>query len=119
MSNHKNKKIESNYLDDSSQNALPKQQSSSSTNINIKSFECEDITTVAKALSSPVRLQILQLLARRDANIGQLTAELGLSQSNTTQQIAQLEAAGLVSCRREAGSKGQQKICRLWPTMYC
>ena len=116
MSNHKNTKTGINNPQNSPdvrQNVVPKQQENSSININIKNFECKDVPAVARALSSPVRLQILQLLARRDANIGGLTAELGLSQSNTTQQIAQLEAAGLVSCRREAGSKGQQKICRL------
>ena len=116
MSNQKTEKIDSNKMEEISHNeilASLEWQSNSSKSINIKNFEYEDIPVVAKALSSAVRLQILQLLARRDANIGQITAELGLSQSNTTQQIAQLEAVGLVSCRREAGSKGQQKICRL------
>ena len=85
----------------------------SSIKINIKNYEYKNTLVVAKALSSPVRLQILQLLAQRDCNIGQITTELGLSQSNVTQQIAALESVGLVSCRKERGNKGQQKICRL------
>ena len=99
------KKIEKNHTNE--------WRESQSININIKSFECKDVPAVAKALSSPVRLRILQLLAREDRNVGQIAAELGLTQSNTTQQIVLLEGAGLISCRREPGSQGRQKICGL------
>ena len=108
MSRKKMRKIEKNKLPE-----YPEYYDKQSIYINIKNIEYKFVRAVAKALSSPVRLKILQLLAGRDCSIGGITAELGLSQSNTTQQVARLEAAGLISCRREPGIQGRRKICRL------
>lgn len=53
------------------------------------------------ALSHPVRLRILDVLARQEACVCHLTAFLGKRQPYVSQQLAALREAGLVIDRRE------------------
>ncbi|MEJ2208829.1 MAG: metalloregulator ArsR/SmtB family transcription factor [Anaerolineae bacterium] len=54
-----------------------------------------------RALSHPVRLRILDILARQEACVCHLTAILGQRQPYVSQQLATLREAGLVTDRRE------------------
>ncbi len=54
-----------------------------------------------RALSHPVRLRILDILARREACVCHLTAILDQRQPYVSQQLATLRDAGLVMGRRE------------------
>jgi ArsR family transcriptional regulator len=54
-----------------------------------------------QALSHPVRLRILDILARQEACVCHLTAILGQRQPYVSQQLATLRDAGLVAGRRE------------------
>jgi ArsR family transcriptional regulator len=54
-----------------------------------------------RALSHPVRLRILDILARQEACVCHLTAILGQRQPYVSQQLATLREAGLVADRRE------------------
>lgn len=54
-----------------------------------------------RALSHPVRLRILDILARQEACVCHLTAILGQRQPYVSQQLATLREAGLVIDRRE------------------
>jgi ArsR family transcriptional regulator len=54
-----------------------------------------------QALSHPVRLRILDILARQEACVCHLTAILGQRQPYVSQQLATLREAGLVADRRE------------------
>ena len=54
-----------------------------------------------RALSHPVRLQILDILSRQEACVCHLTALLGQRQPYVSQQLANLRDAGLVTDRRE------------------
>jgi len=54
-----------------------------------------------KALAHPVRLQILDLLARQEACVCHLTAAIGQRQPYVSQQLAALRDAGLVVDRRD------------------
>jgi DNA-binding transcriptional ArsR family regulator len=54
-----------------------------------------------RALSHPVRLRILDILARQEACVCHLTAVLRQRQPYVSQQLATLREAGLVSDRRE------------------
>ena len=54
-----------------------------------------------RALSHPVRLRILDTLARQEACVCHLTALLGQRQPYVSQQLATLREAGLVADRRE------------------
>ena len=54
-----------------------------------------------QALSHPVRLRILDILARQEACVCHLTAILRRPQPYVSQQLATLREAGLVTDRRE------------------
>jgi DNA-binding transcriptional ArsR family regulator len=54
-----------------------------------------------RALSHPVRLRILDILARQEACVCHLTCILGQRQPYVSQQLATLREAGLVADRRE------------------
>jgi ArsR family transcriptional regulator len=56
---------------------------------------------IFRALSHPVRLRILDVLAHREACVCHLTAILGQRQPYVSQQLASLREAGLVADRRE------------------
>jgi len=64
----------------------------------------EEFATVGKALGSPVRRQILDLLDQAERNVDELMRELGLKLSNTSAQLRVLRHAGLVSSRRDGTS---------------
>ena len=54
-----------------------------------------------RALSHPVRLRIVDILARQEACVCHLTAALHRPQPYVSQQLASLREAGLVTDRRE------------------
>jgi len=55
-----------------------------------------------EVLAEPVRRRILDLLRERPRLVGELTAELGLSQPGTSKHLRVLREAGLVRVRSEA-----------------
>lgn len=64
-----------------------------------------------EVLAEPVRRAILDLLRERPRPVGELTAELGLSQPGTSKHLRVLREAGLVRVRAEA----QQRWYELEP----
>lgn len=66
-----------------------------------------------EALASGTRLKMLELLAERPMNIGELAGALGVSPAIVTRHARQLCDAGIVAAERAAGRRGSQKICRL------
>jgi rhodanese-related sulfurtransferase/DNA-binding transcriptional ArsR family regulator len=56
---------------------------------------------IGKALASPHRLEILELLAQGERTVESLADELGLSMANTSQHLQVLRAAALVDTRRD------------------
>ena len=57
----------------------------------------DELATLAKALGHPARVQIMRLLARRNACIcGDIVDELPLAQSTVSQHLKVLKEAGLV-----------------------
>jgi DNA-binding transcriptional ArsR family regulator len=55
-----------------------------------------------EVLAEPVRRRILDLLRERPRSVGELTAELGLSQPGTSKHLRVLREAGLVRVRAQA-----------------
>lgn len=55
-----------------------------------------------EVLAEPTRRRILDLLRERPRLVGELTAELGLSQPGTSKHLRVLREAGLVTVRAEA-----------------
>jgi rhodanese-related sulfurtransferase/DNA-binding transcriptional ArsR family regulator len=56
---------------------------------------------IGKALSSPHRLEILELLAQGERTVDSLASEIGLSLANTSQHLQTLRQAALVESRKE------------------
>ena len=56
---------------------------------------------IGKTLSSPHRLEILELLAQGERTVDSLASELGLSLANTSQHLQGLRQAVLVDSRKE------------------
>ena len=56
---------------------------------------------ILKTLASPRRLEILHRLAEGPLQVGRLADELGLAQSNVSQHLAVLRAAGVVEAERD------------------
>jgi rhodanese-related sulfurtransferase/DNA-binding transcriptional ArsR family regulator len=56
---------------------------------------------VAKALASPVRLELVDLLAQTERSVEDLAKAAGMQLGNTSAQLRVLHAAGLVTSRRE------------------
>lgn len=55
-----------------------------------------------KAMANPQRLRVLCLLLDREMAVGELNAQLELSQSALSQHLAVLRDGGLVSTRKQA-----------------
>ena len=56
---------------------------------------------VMKALGEPRRMAILELLRDRPRAVGEIAAEVDVTQQAVSQHLAILERAGLVEARRE------------------
>lgn len=69
---------------------------------------------IFKALSSEIRIQILELLAQNQAmNLNELAGKLNLSNGAVTMHIKKLEDSGLIEVNTSVGKHGIQKICYL------
>jgi DNA-binding transcriptional ArsR family regulator len=62
-----------------------------------------------KAFSDPTRLSILELLARKDLSVGEITSKLGLAQPTVSNHLGILLAAEVVEVTRDR----QQRIYSL------
>ncbi len=85
-----------------------------------------DATRLLKALANEKRLMVLCLLVEGERSVGELNAELDISQSALSQHLAVLRADGLVDTRREAQTiyyslaKGPaQRIIETLHGIYC
>jgi DNA-binding transcriptional ArsR family regulator len=54
-----------------------------------------------RCLGHPARIRILELLSEEDLAVHQLLSSITIEQSNLSQQLSVLRAAGLVAQRRE------------------
>jgi ArsR family transcriptional regulator len=69
----------------------------------IASLELRPLSRLMKALGDETRLRMVALLAHGELCVCHLEGALGLTQSNTSRQLAVLRAAGVVEARREGG----------------
>lgn len=69
-----------------------------------KSALLEEYALVARALSAPARLMILESLAQVERGVDGLAEKTGLSVANVSQHLQILRRAGLVTSRREGKS---------------
>ncbi len=64
---------------------------------------------ICKAFANPTRLRMLDLLGGGERTVSELQADLGITTANTSQHLAILKSAGVVSTRRD----GKQIYCSL------
>lgn len=78
----------------------------------------EEIAAVGKALASPRRLELLDLLAQGPRSVEGLAREIDQSTANTSQHLQALHAAGLVTRERDGTrvrySLASDDALRLW-----
>lgn len=80
-----------------------------SYNYNLSNIE--QTSKVAKALSSPVRLEILKLLIQSSMTMSELSQELFVSMSSISMHTAILREANLITITPKPGMHGAQKLC--------
>jgi DNA-binding transcriptional ArsR family regulator len=61
----------------------------------------DQLARIGKALASPHRLEILELLAQGDRTVESIAEETSLSTANASQHLQTLRAAGLVDARKD------------------
>lgn len=59
------------------------------------------LARVGKALASPHRLELLELLAQGERTVDDVAGEVGMSMANASQHLQALRAAGLVESRKQ------------------
>lgn len=80
----------------------------------IKEYLLEDVDEICelgKALSSPVRLEMIKLLDQSNLFIGEIAKILDIPQSSAAFHLKLLEKAGLVRMEAQPGSHGTMKVC--------
>lgn len=70
----------------------------------------KDAEDIFKALSTPMRLRIMELVYERDLSMNDLAEALQLTNSAISLHVSKLENAGLVTIRTTAGKRGIMKI---------
>ena len=73
--------------------------------------EKQELELFCKALSAPVRLEILSMLSEERMNLQEIAAALHMTAGGVTAHIRLLERAGLIEVESLAGVKGMQKLC--------
>ena len=73
----------------------------------------DELTKIAKALSSKTRQNILLELNIAHLDVSQIAGKLGQTEANISAQIAILHKAGLVACDYRPGGHGVRKVCSL------
>lgn len=71
----------------------------------------EPLCKIARALSSPVRIQIMQALGKRSMNVGELAELLDVPMSTTALAVKTLEEAGIITSEPQPGARGSMKLC--------
>ncbi|TCL53812.1 putative transcriptional regulator [Kineothrix alysoides] len=71
----------------------------------------EEVCDVGKALSTPVRLDILKLLQEESLNIGEIAEKLGIAASSAALHVKVLEKAKLINAEVQPGTRGAVRLC--------
>ena len=69
----------------------------------------EHVAEVLKAVAHPVRLQIIELLEKKEMCVGEIVDAVGGKQAITSQQLNMMKDKGVLSCRRD-GAKVYYRI---------
>lgn len=73
--------------------------------------DTQEICNIGKALSSPVRLDILRLLYTESLSIVEISEKLRIASSSAALHVKMLETAGLINAEVQPGTRGAVKLC--------
>lgn len=79
--------------------------------LNVSMSDTDRLCRIARALSSPDRIRLLEFLEQKSCNVNELASSLGLPASSAGLHVRILEEAGLISTRQQPGEHGSSKIC--------
>ena len=75
--------------------------------------DTEHLASVAKALSSETRIQILRHLRYQDLNVNEIAEMLGIPASSSASHVKVLEEAGMIKTNLQPGIRGSMKVCHI------
>ena len=75
--------------------------------------DIEKMVVILRAISHPVRLQIVNILMSGERSVGELVRMLGTKQSNTSQQLGILRVSGILKSRGDGKIEGNIKFYSL------
>lgn len=84
-----------------------------SKEIDLSIQNVEALSIVAKALSSEVRLSIIQLLNKNSLNVNEISEKLGIPASSAALNVKMLEEADLIHTELQPGTRGSMKLCSI------
>ncbi len=61
----------------------------------------DHVAEVLKAVAHPVRLQIIELLEKKEMCVGDIVKAVGGKQAITSQQLNMMKDKGVLECRRD------------------
>ena len=73
--------------------------------------EPEKMAEICHALSSPVRVRVMQLLANESKSVGEIAEEMDLPMSTAALAVQVLQKAGLIITKNQPGNRGTLKLC--------
>lgn len=76
-------------------------------------LEVDTLCDIGKALSSPVRVEMLQHLYEGGMIIGEIAKKMNLPASSAAFHLNMLEQAGLIRMEKQPGTRGSVKFCIL------
>ena len=80
-------------------------------NMHINLGKPEELTAVGRALSVPIRAQILSIISKQALSIADIARELGIPASSCASHIKALQEAELVRVEQIPGTRGSIKVC--------
>ena len=81
--------------------------------LTVELFDRKKAKSVAMALSSDVRLDILNLLCDRSMSVKEIANKLDIPLSTASANVIALQNSDLVMCADERGIRGSQKLCSI------
>lgn len=79
--------------------------------VQLKLDDLEQLASIGRALSVSTRIEILQLLCKKDMNINEIAECLGIPQSSAAAHIKVLEETNLIKTTLQPGVRGSMKLC--------
>ena len=73
--------------------------------------EPEEMARICHALSSPVRVGVLRLLAEESKSVGEIAEAMDLPMSTAALAVQVLQKAGLIITKTQPGNRGTLKLC--------